>query len=510
MAFENLKSTGIAYLLTRLKGIFVQIKDAVRSVNGNEPDEYGDITVNTVPYAENLESESSFRNYDAFIQRMAGGESSVEDGDAWLMSIMGNNVHEGYVAEDISYEITPDREDQITISIDRDTFVGAVSVSGIVTLSYATGWSANPATYGITVTGTPESGDTITITYVKEERGTITVSNPQKFIATGWNLFDYTNSYAKVIKYAFGYRIEGAYTSLKYSQTVGGTQSSITVSDGYFDVPADGYVWVTGGNSATTAIYPTWEDWTDNYGGAFQAYDEHEIDFSAIMESKFPNGLLKAGSVADEINLNLGQAIVRVERLEYTAENLATAQSSGREFEYDEDYIYLAKATAISSSVTINGGFPVNEHGLEYFTETDVPVIAELLYGSNLKNKLERDVLTISQQELSASQRTQVRTNLGVPSASDLNSLVKLVSYSYVYSIPAGGYLTITREQLGITDPEGYTLLGLVGYNTRSQYTIVSRVYPGMESMVFLVNTRNSVTAQTFTIRLAYIKTGFA
>ena len=54
MAFENLKSTGISYLLTRLKDYFLQIKDAVRSVNGNEPDGTGNIQINSVPYAQNL------------------------------------------------------------------------------------------------------------------------------------------------------------------------------------------------------------------------------------------------------------------------------------------------------------------------------------------------------------------------------------------------------------------------------------------------------------------------
>ena len=114
----------------------------------------------------------------------------------------------------------------------------------------------------------------------------------------------------------------------------------ITVTSGNFSVPGDGYVWVTGGDSTTTAIWATWSDWTSGYEGNFAAYAESVVDFSGVMTTYFPNGLLKAGSSADEINLNIAQAISRVERMAYSASNLATAEESGREYEYDADYIY--------------------------------------------------------------------------------------------------------------------------------------------------------------------------
>lgn len=422
MAFENLKSTGIKYVLTKLKDYFVQIKDAVKSVNGEEPDETGDITLTTVPYAQNLESESSHRNAATFTQRTSGGDSSVSDGDAWLMVLKGNSEHTGYTAESISMTVTAVSDPPIEATIDRDTFVEAVSESGTTTLVYTSDWSANPATYGVTVTGEPASGDTITIVYVKEVRGTITVANPQKLIATGWNLYDHSAGYAKVVKYDFGYRIDGTYTGIKYSATPTGTQTDVAVNDGNFNITADGYIHVTGGNSTDTAIYPVWEDWTDGYTGDFEAYIESEVNLSTVMASYFPNGLLKAGNTVDELDLNLGQAISRVERLSYTAENLATAKASGREYEYDENYIYLARASAVASSVSVDGGYSVDDHGIEYFTGSDVDVYAEILYGNNLKNKLERDVLTISSQILTASQKAQVHTNIGLNIANNLTT----------------------------------------------------------------------------------------
>lgn len=401
MAFENLKKTGIKYVLQKMKTIFLQIKDAVKSVNGEEPDENGDIEILAVPYAGNLQSDSSGLNTDTFIIRTSGGSSSVENGDSWLMRVKGNSEHEGYVAEVLEMSVTPvDPESGTAIraTIDRDTFIAEVTESGTITLVYSTDWSTDPTVYGITVTGTPAAGDTIVVVYVAEERGTITPANPQSMISTGWNLYNHDTGYARVIKYDEdeGFMISGAYMALKFAATPDGTQTDISVTSGHFQVPSDGYVFVTGGNSTTTAIWMTWSDWTEEYEGEFAAYTETEADFSSVMSTYFPYGLLKAGSAVDEIDLNLGQAISRVERLAYSAANRASAAASGREYEFDENYIYLARITAVVNSVTVDGAMAVNDHGLEMFSQTDVPVEAEMLYGQNLKNKLERDVLTIS------------------------------------------------------------------------------------------------------------------
>ena len=48
------------------------------------------------------------------------------------------------------------------------------------------------------------------------------------------------------------------------------------------------------------------------------------------------------------------------------------------------------------------------------FIGTSVPLMASALYGQDLKNKLRRDVLTISQQTLTAAQKEQVKENLGI------------------------------------------------------------------------------------------------
>jgi hypothetical protein len=93
----------------------------------------------------------------------------------------------------------------------------------------------------------------------------------------------------------------------------------------------------------------------------------------------------------------VGLAISNVERLSYSAENLAAAKATGRTYEYDTNYIYLERAAAVSSEITLDGAYTVSDHGIEYFLTTTVPVYAGVLYGNNLKNKLEVDVLTKSE-----------------------------------------------------------------------------------------------------------------
>lgn len=474
MAFENLNKAGIAYLLGKLKNVFVQIKDSVRSVNGITPDEDGDITVTTVQNAETLVSESSHINEGTFIARTAGQDSSVNSGDAWLMRIQGNSVHTGFTPESITMTVTAEREegDPITADIDRDTFVSYVTESGTTTLVYSTAWSANPALYGITVTGTPVAGDIITVVYVKEVRGTITVSDPTEFTATGWNLYNHTNGYARVLKYSntYGFRIEGTYTSIKFASTPTGTQTDIDVTSGNFTVPSDGYVIVTGGNATDTVIYMTWEDWTEEESyGTFSEYNAETIDLSGVMDTYFPNGLLAVEGVRDEINLNIGQAINRVERLAYTAEDLADAKASGRPYEYDENYIYLALATPETHSISVSGAYTVNDHGMEWF-DSDVAIVSQNLYGNNLKNKLERDVLTISQQTLNSTQKAQVQTNLGLGTAatkSVANNVTTTTEGSVLdarqgYNIThyaTGDTITIGQYLIGVANNAGTSLL---------------------------------------------------
>ena len=115
MAFENLKSTGIGYLLgklkTHLEATYLKIANAILTVNGVSRDEYGNVQINRVNYAGDLESSFSQNSDETFLQRTSGGTASIVDGDAWLAAVMGNSVHTGFVEEVLEMEVRETGDD---------------------------------------------------------------------------------------------------------------------------------------------------------------------------------------------------------------------------------------------------------------------------------------------------------------------------------------------------------------------------------------------------------------
>lgn len=403
------------------------------TVNETEPDEDRNITITTVPLADNLTSDEAMINTGTYIIRTAGGEASLMDGSAWLSSICGNMTKTGYVAESLEISVTVG--DAIEVSYNRATWVSYVDTSGTTNFIYdgtnsvwkVSGSAVTLSDYGITVTGTPADGDTITAVYVKENRGTITTATPTSFVSTGWNLYNHTAGYARVINYSseYGFMIGGTYTALAFAETLSGTQTAITPVDGFFTLPAGaegGYVFVTGGNDTDTVIWMTWSDWTETAnGGVFAAYTQSTIDLSGVMVD-FPDGLMRVGNYYDEINLNTLRAYSRIDKMEYTAENLASVIASGVPYDTDTNYIYYVKTSPATLTIDLSGDYTANDHGLEMFIGTSVPLTATSLYGDDLKGKLRRDVVTISQQDLTAAQQAQVQSNLGLTVANNLTT----------------------------------------------------------------------------------------
>jgi len=371
---------------------------AVHSVNGTMADSAGNVSLSYVDNAGQLVSENAQTAEGEFIRRTSGGLTNIQTGSAWLGVIRGACEHTGQVPESITYSVESEAGEPIDITINNTAFKAAAGASGTYTFTFTAAWDVDPATYGISVDGTPTAGDVITVVYVEENRGTITAANPSSFAATGWNLYNHTAGYARVLKYSddYNFGISGAYTSLQFSATEDGIRVAITPVGGIFSVPSDGYVFVNGGNSSNTAIWMTWSDWQSGYQGSFAQYAESTVDFSSIMTDYFPYGLMSVGAIRDEINLTLGIAYQRIERLEYTAANLAQVIHDGRAYDADTDYIYAAYLNPIENSISLDGEYSVSDHGMEVFEDTDVPVYAQMLYGENLIDKLRNDVVTIS------------------------------------------------------------------------------------------------------------------
>ena len=484
----------------------------VKKVNNTSPDANGNIAIDTVPLADDLSSSDNVQVDSAFIVRTAGGRASIKSSHAWVQRLKGNCVHTGYVAPVWEFTVVnatrSDPDDEITADIVKATFISEAGAEGTYTFVYTTGWtlggeSVTIGDYGITVDGTAIAGDSIVVKYGEEVRGTITPADPDMMISTGWNLFNPETGYARVAAYDGKYKVGGTYSTIRFTTTPGETTSPIVVDgNGLFTVEQDGYVILTGTDTTSTYIICCWTDWTGGYSGDFEPYDESVIDLSTVMAS-MTYGLCSVGTVFDEINFNTKRIIPRVKRISYTDEARAEAAASGKAYDFDEEFIYIemtAEETAeATSSFDLDNQYEANEHGIEFFTGTNAPVGSEIAYGASLKDKLRRDVLTISQQTLNADQKAQVQENIGVKDTiagitSVLNKAFKFTSHTYKYSCAASSNVNITATNLGITEQAGYKLAAIVkaytGYKTLVFYQIQAAL--GSSNVLSIKNTTSS------------------
>lgn len=420
-------SAAISVLNTDLDKIDEEMAKPPLTVNETEPDENRNIEITTVPLADNLTSDEMQINTGTYIIRTSGGEASIKNGSAMLSELRGNMVKTGHTEQVVNMAVTGANIQNTTI--DDNAFIAEMtSASGTMTFSYTDAWSSNPSLYGINVSGTPQNGDSIVVTYAKENRGTITVATPTSFVSTGWNLYNHVSGYARVFNYSeeYGFMIGGTYTSIAFAETLSGEQTPITPINGFFSVPSAGYVFVTGGNATDTMIWLTWSNWMEEpNGGVFEPYSQTSVDLSGVMVN-FPNGLMRVGNYYDEINLNTGKAYSRIEKIEYNAENLEEVILSGVPYDVDQWYIYAVLENPVTYNIDLDGEYTANDHGMEMFIGTSVPVTASSLYGNDLKAKLRTDVVTISQQDLTAQQQTQIRQNIG---AVGLAEMAEKLSY---------------------------------------------------------------------------------
>jgi len=403
-----------------------------------------------------------------------------------------------------SYAIaTYNAVDRLTIAVDEIIFAQKVNETfGVYTfLRQGTIWMINDSVvniseYGITITGTAQTGDTITVTY----NGDMQVATPTSFQASGFNQFNpanvlsgYTiNENGEIVASAGSYvayihavgglennygnrhgdytiyddNTTGTLVRVGYSATIPTTSSTVTLSgsDGievvndtsilpanklqWITFPKDGYICVALTDITKLCVHPTWSNYKDQDYAEYVAPSVINIpttgyDISDPTQTQVSlncaNYFGKVGNVFDEIFLEDNRYVNRIGRYTYSAENLATVEELGVDYIYDSNYIYYVLPTPITYVVDIpnNGQYIANDFGTEEFVGTIVAVLANTLYGNNLVDKLRTDVLTKSAQSLSQDQKEQVWRNLGT-----------LPLYNYSKTIQSNALLVIALEEV--------------------------------------------------------------
>lgn len=332
------------------------------------------------------------------------------------------------------------------------------------------GESINLSDYGITLSGDPQKDDIITVTstvgtpnstitvdYTKYDPGTITIPTPTKFSATGFNQFDKKTmklsnatittisgnrkkivSGSHIIAYcrakggvSNGYvaysennnivRIGWCAEEPKIDSIVDTTNAEVTTSLASIPFDDDGYVVVEVTNVNDLCIHPQWSGAANTDKADYVAPSEINLPTEDIEGVSIPIGtwgMPAVGAVFDQLNLDAGVYVQRINRLENTSSNLSEVQNMGTPYEYDDNYIYYVLLNPVTYIVDVDPTYIVNDWGTEEFVGTTVALGAQTLYGQNLRDKLRTDVLTISQQTppLNEAQTKQVYENLGLHS----------------------------------------------------------------------------------------------
>ena len=351
------------------------------------------------------------------------------------------------------------------------TFGGQISTDGTYEFTYsstANSWqymseNVDLNTYGISVTGTPNDGDAVTINFVAgtpdsvvtvvytaAERGTIYVPQPTGFSATGFNQFDVDTMVIDNATFTGGTIASGVNT-VAYCRAKGGvdngyvaysegeyilgigwcaalpevgsavvtTGASVAASLASIPFDNDGYVVVEVTNASDLCVHPKWSGAADTDYAEYVEPSVITFPLEDVEDVDLPlktYGMPRVGAVPDTLDLDAGIYVQRIGRLTNTPANMSTVVGYGTDYDYDDDYIYYVLPQSVTYEVDISPDYMVNDWGTEEFLGTEIPCTAQMLYSQNLRDKLRTDVLTISTQtpSLTTTEINRVSQNLGL------------------------------------------------------------------------------------------------
>lgn len=371
---------------------------SVNSVNYIYPDSEGNVFLNQVPYAENLLAPDNIKEDSSFIFRSSGGFKDIQTGKASLDIIYGNCT----IENDVITAATPSTFRSIGANqFDKASMILSgytVSSTGAVTES-----SGSYVCYIHAVGDLPN--------------GYVAYDPNNSITRIGWNATIPTISSTGIIVTSGGEIV----TSITNDPTLSVIEAN-----------TDGYIVVACENISELTVHPRWTGTHDNIVAEYSV-STINIPTSDANSNTLPTGSYgfpSVNNVRDEINFSQRLYVQRVGYYPYTSTNLGIVVGLGVPYIYDTNSIFYVLPTPIIYNLvnTVSSEYLVSDIGIEEFTGTVVPVLASTVYGQNLKDKLRRDVLTISPQTLTSTEKAQVLSNIGAASAGNYVPISSIVN----------------------------------------------------------------------------------
>lgn len=352
------------------------------------------------------------------------------------------------------------------------TTTGSENIGDTIVISYIDNeWQLNDTgvtllDYGIVITaGDAAIGDNIQNIYTAEQIGTVVVANPTALRSTGLNAFDYkynmftgftldeNGDIVSSIGQSVGFfKCLGNYTYTVFdSSAVAGitragfsttkptssstgmtilTQVTNVIVDGdeygtatnteylkHYNPSAEGWITIAGPSALMEKLccHLTWDQTHDNTYGSYWVHD-FAIDYTDKNgNDALPYGLVKVDDTyQDMLDYENGKIYRKVERIDYSAENLAEIQALTSHYIYDSNYIYYGIDTITYDMKEISSTYPISDFGTEEFLDTSLSIGAAIFYQINLRDKLRNDVEVLNNKVTSISSSS---TNTQYPSA---------------------------------------------------------------------------------------------
>ena len=318
-----------------------------------------------------------------------------------------------------------------------------------ITINYtANNWALDGDTvtlsnYGISITnGAAAINDNIQVIYQAEEIGVIQIANPTHLLSIGMNQFNKKGS--QILSdsgidgngaigtvndhYVIWFKCLGGQTYTIYNSNAGsivqaaystepvasystgltiltpvttaseGQSVTTTTTKTYYQTTNDGYMVVEVTDIEDLCCHLTWSGTQDevyaNYWEFKLAIPYEDKNGNKISTYGLPQ---LADNIFDEIDLENNKYYVRVGRIEYSASNLANISAQTSNYIYDNNWIYYKLASErVYNLKEREDIYPCADFGTEEFLGSVLTLSPTIVYQSNLKDKLRRDVEVIA------------------------------------------------------------------------------------------------------------------